>query len=92
MTGPRVEVRSKVHWLQKLAAVFFVLFCFELGVFLLLVPWTALWDRNYLSSLTPQWYGVWTSNFFRGAMSGIGIVNLYIAFLEMMTLRRHWLE
>jgi hypothetical protein len=76
------------RWYQKLGAVVFAFFCFELGVFLMLFPWLGLWDLNYFSSLNPKWREIWLSPYFRGAVSGIGLVNVGIAFLEVYRLRR----
>ena len=32
--------------------VLFILFCLEIGVVLLILPWTQFWDNNYFFSLT----------------------------------------
>lgn len=79
------------RWHHKLAGLLFVIFCFELGVFLLVLPWLHVWERNYLSWIFPEhgwWRGVWLSPYFRGAVSGVGMINLYVAFLEVFRLRR----
>ena len=37
----------------------------------------------------PLWaQSVWVSPYFRGAISGIGLVNIYISFVEVFRLRR----
>src|SRR6266849_7103021 len=60
-------------WYHKLAGLFAVIFCFELGVFLLVFPWASDWDLNYFSSL-PLWAStIWASPYFRGAISGLGV-------------------
>jgi hypothetical protein len=46
------------------------------------------WDLNYFARL-PFWAeNVWISPYFRGAISGIGLVNIYISFVEVFRLRR----
>ncbi len=40
---------------QFLTHLFFILFCLEIGLVLLLLPWTHLWDNNYLFSVTTEW-------------------------------------
>jgi hypothetical protein len=35
-------------------------------------------------------HGYWENAYFRGAVSGLGVVNLYISFIEMVRLRRYW--
>lgn len=75
-------------WYHKLAGLFAVIFCFELGVFLLVFPWASEWDLNYFSSL-PLWAStIWANPYFRGAISGLGVLNIYVSFIEVFRLRR----
>jgi hypothetical protein len=67
---------------RTITNIFFILFCLEIGLVLFLLPWTLLWDNNYFFSLTPQWNGFWLSAYLRGAVSGIGVVNLWIGLAE----------
>ena len=60
------------------------LFCVELGLIMLLLPWTLLWDNNYFFSLQPQYSEFWLSNELRGAVSGVGLVNLWMAGSELV--------
>jgi hypothetical protein len=78
----------RFRWYHKFSAVVFITFCLEVGFFLLIFPWTDAWDVNYFSTLIPEWHGLWGNMYLRGAVSGIGVVNLYISFLEMFRLRR----
>ncbi|MBI1789842.1 MAG: hypothetical protein HYR60_20115 [Acidobacteria bacterium] len=91
-TTPRVEPaapRSRAYrWYHKLFALTFIVFCLEIGVVLLILPWSEYWDENYLSSLTQQWRGLWDNAYLRGAVSGLGIVNIYISVSELFGLRR----
>jgi hypothetical protein len=78
----------KYRWYHKVAGVMAAIFCFEVGVFLLVYPWASEWDINYFAFL-PMWArGVWSSPYFRGAVSGLGILNIYISFVEVFRLRR----
>lgn len=79
---------SRLRWYHKAAALLFAFFCFEIGVFLLLFPWMELWQRNYFSSPGRGWYELWSSPYLRGAISGLGLVNIGIAFSELLRLRR----
>ena len=76
------------RWYHKISAVLFITFCLEVGFFLLIFPWTEYWDNNYFAALIPEWHQYWTNMYVRGAVSGIGVVNLYISFVEMFRLRR----
>ena len=66
-------------------ALFFlyVLYCFEVGVFLLIFPWSNIWDQNSLLSHYPTLRVVVLNNFFRGAVSGLGVANLLLGFWEV---------
>ena len=78
----------RFRWYHKLSAVVFITFCLEVGFFLLIFPWTEAWDVNYFSSIFPEMHIWWGNMYLRGAISGIGVVNLYISFIEMFRLRR----
>jgi hypothetical protein len=85
---PPVPMIPAYHWYHKLSAFIFILFCMELGAFLVLFPWTTWWDHNLFSSLVPEWHRFWENAYVRGAVSGLGVVNLYISLLEIVRLRR----
>jgi uncharacterized protein (DUF2062 family) len=75
-------------WLQRLSSVLFVIFCFELGLFLLIYPWTDAWAQNYFSWFRSShfhslWHEFWNNTYFRGAVSGLGVVNMWIAVTEV---------
>jgi hypothetical protein len=88
LPGPVPILRPEFRWYHKLSAVLFVTFCLEIGLFLLIFPWTEYWDSNYFSGLIPAFHEYWDNMYVRGALSGIGVANLYIAFSEMLRLRR----
>ena len=85
---PAAPQGPRYHWYHKLAGVLFVSFCLCIGLFLLIFPWTDLWDSNYFSTWIPEWHQYWDNLYMRGAISGIGVVNVYISFSEMFRLRR----
>jgi hypothetical protein len=81
--------RAPVYqWYHKMSAVVFITFCLEIGLFLLIFPWTDYWPSNYFSTAIPAWSAYWDNLYIRGAISGLGVVNLYISFLEIFRLRR----
>jgi hypothetical protein len=53
------------------------------GLILAVAPWTALWDANYLLSPHPILRALLLSAFTRGAVSGLGLVNIVIALHEI---------
>jgi hypothetical protein len=86
--APVAVERPHYRWYHKMSAILFITFCLEIGFFLLIFPWTEFWDSNYFSSLIPEWHQYWDNMYVRGGISGIGVVNLYISFVEMFRLRR----
>ena len=75
------------RWYHKLGAVAASVFCFELGIFLLIFPWVDEWDLNAIF-LPVVARALWTSAYFRGAVSGLGLLNIYISVTEIVRLRR----
>lgn len=54
-----------------------------MGLILAVAPWTSLWDANYLLSPHPLLRAVLLSAFTRGAVSGLGLVNIVLALHEI---------
>jgi hypothetical protein len=63
-----------------------IVFFLEVGLVLAVVPWSTYWERNYFAGLIPMLDVVITNAFVRGAVSGLGIVNLAAAFAELRSL------
>jgi hypothetical protein len=55
----------------------------EAGLLLVLIPWSAFWDRNYFAEAVPGLRDFLTNNFVRGAVSGLGVINLFAALSEL---------
>ena len=77
---------------ERLTVIFFIILCFLLGFYLILAPWDTLfgsWADNFLlafvSSKTglPSLQKAVASTWFRGAVTGLGVLNLLIAFWEI---------
>jgi len=76
---------------EKLTVFFFIILCFLLGTYLILAPWDMLfgnWSDNYFLALIADASGVpgiqrtVSTNWFRGAVTGLGVANIVIAFWE----------
>lgn len=52
----------------------------------MLIPWTAFWDRNYFVEGWSALGGVLTSNYTRGAITGLGLLNVWAALAELAEL------
>ena len=49
----------------------------------MLIPWSTFWERNYFVEWSPALEAVLTSNYLRGAISGLGLVNIAVALVEL---------
>jgi len=78
-------------WMAMFSGLAWIVLCFELGAFLLVYPWMDGWDQNYFATLRPAWHDVWVNPWIRGAVSGLGTVNILIALIELFRYLRHWL-
>ena len=58
----------------------------EVGFVLVVVPWSVLWDRNYFIDVVPQLHELLTSNYLRGAVSGLGVLNIGAGIAELVAL------
>ena len=76
-------------WQRRLLGICFAIFAFEVGLFLVIFPWLDdTWDVNYFQTLIPALQNLWDDPYFRGAVTGLGFVNIYIACLEVVRLLR----
>ncbi len=57
-----------------------VVLCFEMGALLLYLPWTAFWEQNYFLSHFPPLMHIALHPSFRGIVSGIGVLDIMLAF------------
>jgi hypothetical protein len=83
--------RPGPNWSQRLGSLLLILICLELGLFLLIYPWSDGWSDNYFAwavrgSIQPAWHAFWTNSFVRGGISGVGAVNIWIAVNEVFRL------
>ncbi len=77
---------------ERLTVVFFIVLCMLLGFYLILAPWDALfgpWGDNYLLAFvadkagSPVIRNAIASNWVRGGVTGLGVLNMVIAFWEI---------
>lgn len=85
----------------KLSVIFYIILCLEIGIFLTVAPWWphgmwgfSDWGNNYFlvyAARTTGIQGIQTvvaSGWVRGAVSGVGILNLGIAFWEIFNFKK----
>ena len=81
----------------KLSVIFYIILCFEIGLILTLMPWVPQgtfgilsdWGNNYFLVYAARKTGIYglqsvvASGWVRGAVAGVGILNIGIAFWEI---------
>ncbi|HEY0366843.1 MAG TPA: hypothetical protein VGC73_10240, partial [Pyrinomonadaceae bacterium] len=80
----------------KLSVIFYIILCLEIGIFLTVAPWwphgmwgISDWGNNYFLLYAARTTGIQSlqavvaSGWVRGAVSGVGLLNLGIAFWEI---------
>ena len=72
----------------RLLRLCFAIFTFEIGLFLTVFPWVEIWNMNYFSGWLPGLENVWADPYFRGAITGLGLVNIYVACAEVLRIFR----
>lgn len=82
---PTERKKSRHH---RLLMVCFAIFAFEVGLFLVLFPWMDAWNANSLQDLAPSIQGLWQEPYFRGAVTGLGVLNIYVALRQLVGLLR----
>jgi len=84
----------------KLTVIFFIALCLLLGTYLILLPWMSFgmigdWGDNYLLAFVagktnlPILQRTIASGWVRGAVTGLGILNLLLAFWEIANFKQN---
>ena len=85
--APAVQTPGKpvrfLRWHRRVLGFCLVIFAFELGLFLLIFPWLKNWDLSWVPVHSKRFSDVWMSYYFRGALSGLGLLNIYVALWEL---------
>ncbi len=74
--------------MNRLLTILYLVLCFEIGVFLLVFPWVSFWKKNFFVDHYPWVSSVALNYFVRGAISGIGLADIWLAVYETWRLRR----
>ncbi len=65
--------------MNRALRVLLILIWFELGVLLVFIPWSGFWGRNYFLDRYPGLIPYLLNPFLRGAISGLGLIDIGIA-------------
>jgi hypothetical protein len=83
----------------RLTVIFYIVLCLEAGIVLTFLPWTSPfglsdWGDNFFLVLASQKSGLHalqhavSSGWVRGAVTGLGLLNLGMAFWEIFNFRQ----
>lgn len=65
---------------QKLLYYLLFIYSLEVGLILIFLPWMEMWDRNFTFIKINCLGEIMKNLYVRGAITGLGIVNIIIAF------------
>ena len=77
------EPKRFMRWHRRVLGLCLVIFALELGLFLVVFPWRPEWELGWVPVHVPKFFKVWMSHYLRGAVSGLGFLNIYIALAEL---------
>jgi hypothetical protein len=80
--GKASPVGTLQPWMHRSSIFLFVLLSATAGVLLVILPWTPEWTDNYLLLAFPWLRTFFSSGFFRGLCSGLGLLDIWIGFWE----------
>ena len=61
----------------------YVLYCLEAGAFLVVAPWSRLWEHNYFLETVPSLMAIAVHPALRGLVSGLGLA-LFLQGIEAL--------
>ncbi|MFQ5768667.1 MAG: hypothetical protein ACE5ID_11895 [Acidobacteriota bacterium] len=67
----------------------YILYCFYIGVLLVFLPWSPLWEANGLASRFPALGVVVLAGPVRGAISGLGVLLLMMGVVDALRFIRY---
>jgi len=83
-----VETQAETPvWLQRLFVIVYVVFCIELGLALIALPWLPVWNNNRWLAHWPWLRHFLQLGFVRGAISGLGVLDLWLGLSEAWNYR-----
>lgn len=84
----RAHDKPLIALLKWISALLYILYCLEVGLFLLILPWQSLWVNNHIVSQYPALRPLIDNAFLKGAVLGLGIVNIVIGIQAIAQLRK----
>lgn len=85
----RPPARQVPRWLQYIELSVRVVVQLCVGLFLIVLPWTDLWNNNHLLHFIPYLPALAASGVVRGIVSGLGLLNIWIGFSDAIQFREN---
>jgi hypothetical protein len=81
------SLSAKALWLRRLTLALFVVVCVEVGLVLVVFPWTHVWTDNALLIRNVTLRSLAMHNFVRGLVTGLGLINVWMGIWEAVHYR-----
>ena len=82
-----MKIRAKLitlkGWCKVLPAILYIAYCIDGGFFLIIAPWIQSWQKNIFFYHFPLLKSIFENYYFRGAISGIGLVLMGMGIKEL---------
>jgi len=87
MPAPHPKPSHWQLWRARLFLLEFVFVCLVIGILLIAAPWTNLWSNNSLVIGFPRLREFMMNDFVRGLVSGLGVIDIWLAVAEAVRYR-----
>jgi hypothetical protein len=87
-SSPPESGKPHLRTAEWIGYALYIICSLYLGIALLMLPWQTIWENNYFISIYPQIRPVVANPFFKGAVLGLGIVNIIMGIQEIVRLRK----
>ncbi len=79
--------RGPVRMMARAEALVRVVVRLYLGLLVAALPWLGVWAENNLWTYSPALFGLAGNGFFRGLVSGLGLLNIWLAVADARSAR-----
>jgi hypothetical protein len=77
--------RHFASWQGRILGFSIAILTLQIGIVLTTLPWLTNWDQSWVPVHAPRFADLWMSPYFRAALSGLGLLNIYIAGAELFS-------